>query len=382
LLFQQIVFRLPSTEVTKLEAATMHHSLIVAYITIVVMVAHDYAQDLRVNIGPTRSQFTEEQAVEINLNYKNTGPKTVLIYNWYLPEQQLYDPLFEVTRDGKPIEYVGPLVKRGPPTAENMISIESGKSVSARVQLSSVYNMTETGNYAVQFKMNVGPMLITSARLLKIENPSSNLIGESILESPPVVLFAKGRPNMLIEQSAKISAQVKSTTYNYIGCSVSQKNLILAAVKSAASYSASCVQYLAKFSLPAPPRYTTWFGTYSPNNLITLKTHFSKINDVFNTKPMSFDCTCNMKNTYAFVYPTVPYEIHLCPVFWPSPNVGTNSKAGTLVHETSHFKIVAGTIDIAYGQSDCETLAKSNPTKALNNADSHEYFAENNPILK
>ncbi len=61
---------------------------------------------------------------------------------------------------------------------------------------------------------------------------------------------------------------------------------------------------------------------------------------------------------------------------------GTDSKAGTLVHEMSHFTAVAGTDDHAYGQTNAKSLAISNPDLALNNADSHEYFAENTPFLQ
>ncbi|HSN85774.1 MAG TPA: M35 family metallo-endopeptidase, partial [Thermoanaerobaculia bacterium] len=57
-------------------------------------------------------------------------------------------------------------------------------------------------------------------------------------------------------------------------------------------------------------------------------------------------------------------------------NLGTDSKAGTLVHEASHFTVVAGTSDYAYGQTACKNLAISNPTNATRNADNHEYFAE------
>ena len=56
--------------------------------------------------------------------------------------------------------------------------------------------------------------------------------------------------------------------------------------------------------------------------------------------------------------------------------LGIDSKAGTLVHEMSHFNVTAGTSDYAYGTSACQRLASSNPKKAINNADSHEYFAE------
>jgi peptidyl-Lys metalloendopeptidase len=43
--------------------------------------------------------------------------------------------------------------------------------------------------------------------------------------------------------------------------------------------------------------------------------------------------------------------------------------------------VVAGTDDIAYGQPACRQLAKVNPLDAILNADSHEYIAENNPLL-
>ena len=56
------------------------------------------------------------------------------------------------------------------------------------------------------------------------------------------------------------------------------------------------------------------------------------------------------ENYYAYVYPTQPYQIYVCNAFWSAPTTGTDSKAGTLVHEMSHFNVVAGTDDWVYGQ--------------------------------
>lgn len=56
-------------------------------------------------------------------------------------------------------------------------------------------------------------------------------------------------------------------------------------------------------------------------------------------------------------------------------------KGGTLIHESSHFTANGGTEDYAYGQSACKELARINSSAAINNADSHEYFAENSPSL-
>ena len=73
------------------------------------------------------------------------------------------------------------------------------------------------------------------------------------------------------------------------------------------------------------------------------------------------------------------YKIYLCGAFWSAPMKGTDSKAGTLIHEMSHFTVVAGTQDHVYGQTAAKALALSDPAKAIANADSHEYFAENTP---
>ena len=75
------------------------------------------------------------------------------------------------------------------------------------------------------------------------------------------------------------------------------------------------------------PRYTTWFGAFTPARWNTAKGHFDKILDAFQTKPLTLDCSCK-KNYYAYVYPTQPYKIYVCKVFWSAPMTGTDSKIG------------------------------------------------------
>jgi peptidyl-Lys metalloendopeptidase len=113
----------------------------------------------------------------------------------------------------------------------------------------------------------------------------------------------------------------------------------------------------------------------------TVKAHFAALKDAFATKPITVDCGCK-KTYYAYVYPTQPYTIYVCKAFWSAPMTGTDSKGGTLVHEMSHFNVVASTDDWVYGQSGAASLAISDPAKAIDNADSHEYFGENTPALQ
>jgi peptidyl-Lys metalloendopeptidase len=126
-------------------------------------------------------------------------------------------------------------------------------------------------------------------------------------------------------------------------------------------------------------RYTTWFGTYNASRYNSVKNHFSNIASALDSAPMTINCGCK-KTYFAYVFPTQPYTVYVCKAFWTAPATGTDSKAGTLVHEMSHFNIVAGTDDWVYGQTGAKNLAITNPTNAADNADSHEYFAENTPF--
>jgi peptidyl-Lys metalloendopeptidase len=150
---------------------------------------------------------------------------------------------------------------------------------------------------------------------------------------------------------------------------------------STESYAANALSYLNAGTRGA--RYTTWFGTYNATRYSTARSHFASISDAASTKALAFDCsTCPgtaNASAYAYVYANAPYRIYLCNAFWAAPNTGTDSRAGTIIHEVSHFTVVAGTSDYAYGQTAARSLAISNPARAVSNADSHEYFAENTP---
>jgi len=61
----------------------------------------------------------------------------------------------------------------------------------------------------------------------------------------------------------------------------------------------------------------------------------------------------------------------MCGLFWSR----ANERVNTIVHEMSHFRNIAGTQDYTYGQSNCLSLARANPTQASHNADNVCYFA-------
>jgi peptidyl-Lys metalloendopeptidase len=339
------------------------------------MAANGHVQDLLVNVIPVQSRFASVQDVNVILKYSNIGNDTMSIYKWYLPEKGLCDPLFEVTRDGERVEYVGPLCKRRAPTAEDVIFLTPGTNVSATIQLSTVYNMTQSGNYIIQYKMSADQVVFKTDGMRKHKIASSNRDEESVLQSPPIVVFVVGRRNLLIEQAIEANTQVRALTPTYTGCSTSQTSALSTAINAAESLADNAVVYLNNGQSSA--RYTTWFGAYSSGNWAIAKSHFTKIQSALKTKTLTFNCTCPDKpNTYAYVYASQHYKIYLCGAYWPSVATGIDSKSGTIIHELAHFTILAGTTDHAYGQSTCKSLAQSNPAKALMNSDNLQYFVE------
>lgn len=359
----------------------MQQCWIIIYIAATIMATNGHVQDLRVNVIPVQSRFASVQDVNVILKYSNIGDDTMSIYKWYLPEKGLCDPLFEVTRDGERVEYVGPLCKRRAPTADDVIFLTPGTTVSAAIQLSTVYNMTRSGNYIIQYKMNADQVLFTTDGMRKHKIVSSNGDQESVLQSPPIVVFAVGRRNLLIEQAIEASTQVRALKPTYIGCSTSQASALSTATNAAEILANNAVAYLNNGQSSA--RYTTWFGSYSSGNWAIAKSHFTKIQSALKTKTLSFDCTCPAAGpeTYAYVYANQHYKVYLCGAYWPSVATGTDSKSGTIIHELAHFSILAGTTDHMYGQSGCKSLAQSSPAKALMNSDNLQYFVENNPKL-
>lgn len=77
---------------------------------------------------------------------------------------------------------------------------------------------------------------------------------------------------------------------------------------------------------------------------------------------------------YAFVYPVdTTHNIHLSSQYQIAKENGENSKPGVIIHEMSHFNDIGNTKDHAYGAKAQEL----DVTKAIENADTYEYAAEN-----
>jgi peptidyl-Lys metalloendopeptidase len=316
----------------------------------------------------------------VSFKVTNTSRQTMMVPHWQLPTGTLDTNLFQVFKDGKPVAYTGPMIKRAAPTAADYIVLRPGESRLVTVDLSRAYDMSTSGQYTVQFRTFLQGARSQSGKRVAAANG-----GLAKLQSAPLRLWVDAENPLQKLRNGAVAAQGKpgsgGTVVNgvtFVGCSSTQITGAGNAVVSARGYTENAKGYLAAGKVGT--RYTTWFGAYTSSRWTTASQHFVSIDAAMDQSggQVKINCGCN-QNYYAYVYPTKPYEIFVCKAFWTAPNTGTDSRAGTLVHEMSHFNVTAGTDDVVYGQSGAKSLAISNPDQALNNADSHEYFAENNP---
>lgn len=188
----------------------------------------------------------------------------------------------------------------------------------------------------------------------------------------------------------------------FANCTAAQEEVIQTAAYIASLYVADAEKYLT-LNTRGTDRFETWFGTYQDDHHAAVLEHFTNMRRT-DVKTYTYDCACEdgddiygkspssppvslLGSLYirssvlltAYVYPTLFGHVYLCGQFMAAPLHGTDSKAGTMVHEASHFIENAGTLDIAYSTENAQFLALSDPSQAIMNADSHEYFAENDP---
>ncbi|KAJ1302732.1 hypothetical protein OPQ81_003045 [Rhizoctonia solani] len=268
--------------------------------------------------------------------------------------------------------------------------LQPGENKTIVHDLSGMYNFHSPGGYTVKLTSpaeyfnvieNDGSISRVRATLTTAEEENA-----SILNIPVGALLSskKGLTNTGVATIDAVALGLPNNRMirragdaKFNNCSSEQQASITEGVKAAITYNEDAVNY---FEGTLGERYTTWFGALADNRTEIVKGHFANLTGKI--EQFQFDCSCDKADTFAYVYPTRFPTVYLCGAFWKAPVNGTDSKGGTIVHEGTHFVNIAGTDDYAYGQSGAKSLASSNPDRAIMNADSHEYFVENNPHLE
>lgn len=322
--------------------------------------------------GVTNVQGVDNLSVMTTLT--NTGDETLKLYKD--PRSVLSsfpENTFSIVSDtGASPDFVGARAKYSFNAATDFVTLQPGANVSVTHNLGSGYSFTQEGEYKVE-----------TTNLLFYQDEAGN----------PQPIHAVVSSTHQTKLSGSLQSSQRRTRgmgkrATFAGCTASQQADINSALGVSTTYIANAVNYLTSLT-SGKPRYTTWFGTYNSARKATVLDHFKKIQssdpqtyqyNCHNQCALEDDCDCR-EDTFAYVNADIFGVVHLCNAFWRAGISGTDSKAGTIIHEASHLTRNGGTEDIKYGQPRCKQLALDNPADAIRNADSHEYFAENNPAL-
>lgn len=302
----------------------------------------------------------------------NSGAEPIRVLRRAIGADGVVGSAFTVTRREQPVARTHAMVKYAAPQPADYQTVPAGGTWVYTVDLSSDFAFTATADYAIRL-VAADPLLVldTDGRVIT-----------TTLTSVTAVAVITGRP---VEKAPAAAPTARTTigtlSLATVGCSTGEQTTVTTSVADAGTYAGAAVQYFS--DRRAGARYVQWFGAYDATRWERVQDNFEAADAVLDAGAITVVChdaLCG-PNVFAFVYPTQPYTVHVCDAFWTAPATGTDSKAGTLIHEFMHFTAIAGTLDRAYGQTDAGALAVSNPGNAVTNSDNYEYFVENTPII-
>lgn len=198
------------------------------------------------------------------------------------------------------------------------------------------------------------------------------IIGEAGAPSPS----APSAPAPLAASKDGGEAPASDKAENWVD---KNKEALKQALKDQAEMLKAKKDALEKWDDAAKSDFKRWFGKTddaSKKKILSRIDKMLELNKTFKVEQFK-PASPEKDGRFAYVYPTdKTRSVYIDKAFHNAPAKGKDSKAGAISHEMSHFDSVGGTKDHQYGPSKCKKLAEKDPDKALDNADSFEYFLE------
>ena len=343
----------------------------------------------------SESKYESDQPVTTSFKLTNLSQEPMRVLKWFTPLEGMWSDCLLVIRDGERVPYDGPLAKRGTPTPDDFVTLPPGQSVQTELAVHEAYQVSTPGTYSVSADTEIQAVPVAELALfssLEFDSQGAETalfkqnLRQPISDAATNFVVAEAGPRVLTA-----GERVREAQFNFMANSAQFKIGPVAGSALApqfnggtpseqtetqqAHFDGYALAQAALSSLKNNAPYAEWFGLHSQTRFQVVHDHYSKIISDMEQKPFTYDLTgqgCR-PGVYAYTYKNTT-TIWMCDQFWKSPATGTDSKAGTIVHEHSHAS--SGTDDLAYGQGNCRQLAISDPDKAVRNADSHEYYAK------
>jgi hypothetical protein len=341
--------------------------------------------------------YDSAEPVRLRFELTNSGDKDLYVLKWYTPLEGLNSDCLKVLRNGKTkVAYDGPMVKRGSPGPDDYLLVPAGQTVTADVNVSESYPVSVPADYQVE--LNIPAVEHIPARpaakkteLLALAKSTPRLeavrggrtrfkVKKGALRLPTRGESAR-RTSEAVAKAVAPKARGEKASTGAAGLAAGPLPPTLTGGTAAQQAQARqahtagfnlCTAALAGLANDA--QYKEWFGAHTAGRAAKVKAVYTKIRDRMRTVTFTYNLTGAGCQSGWFAYTHKgDTTIWFCGSFWAAPAAGTDSKAGTVVHEHSHSD--ADTDDVTYGQTNARALAARDPDQAIRNADSYEYYA-------
>ena len=181
------------------------------------------------------------------------------------------------------------------------------------------------------------------------------------------------------DSSSALAGETRSEGKGKAGQSrqVAASTLVEKALQDQRAMLAIKVEELNRWDSNDQRKFARWFGTASEDARSLIRLRVLRVIELNkNYTVQNFRRGKHREGVYAYVYPNQPSKVYLDDQFLRQKAVGLDSRPGTITHEMSHFSIIGGTKDHAYGPAKCRELASRDSQLALTNADNFEFWAE------
>ena len=312
-------------------------------------------------------------AVACSFTFTNNAKEDLYLLKSETPIEGLFSPFLDVSlRGSRPIPYRGIVAYRPPPTKDDFVLLKVGESFFATVEITDTFNIDTDGLYTIRYSQPLQYLTVDDMNLQSMDELKESTVDEAvhvILEDTHLLVKPKEPEEPKIENIIHIQS---CSSCNFIGGD--RDNAATLEV-----HKRLCSQIgVAKGRVGSTDTlYKRWFGAYTTARGNQVKKVYDRIKNGISGHTVTYHNNgpkCKGWVAYTYITGRPYYTVYFCNYYFRLRGncIGDRyTKERTLMHEWAHA--LGYTRDYKYYSRACREFAKTNPDKAVKNADTFSF---------
>lgn len=149
--------------------------------------------NISATISAGQASYSTGDPLMLRFTLKNISNQALTLLKWNTPLDGFYSDMFRVEANGQPVEYVGILAYRTPPTAEDFVQLQPGQEISVDFDLAGQYAMYTAGAYTIQYQALLAGGTAQSAQVLALAAMDQGLPKQAITSNTLAIELPEGQ---------------------------------------------------------------------------------------------------------------------------------------------------------------------------------------------